>query len=103
MKHLKKRIISATAAICASVVLMCAHAESNEKAQENVCVPGGEIDKSLPMSHPKNKCHVESSVSWLNWFSGKSLSGQFHFFDLLELLTKDERPDPFVPQNQPVK
>ena len=103
MKHIKKRIMTGVTAICASAVLLCAQAETQDAQAGKVCVPGAEIDKSLPMSHPKNKCNAESSVSWFSWFSGKSLSGQFHFFDLLELLTKDERPDPLLRSDNQVK
>ncbi len=48
------------------------------------------IDSSLPVSHPTNRCAMESSkgISWSSWFSGKSHGYQFHYLDLLELLSR---------------
>jgi hypothetical protein len=48
------------------------------------------IDHNLPVSHPINRCATEQSqgVSWSSWFSGRSSSYQFHFIDLLELLSR---------------
>jgi hypothetical protein len=48
------------------------------------------LDQQLPVSHPVNRCATEQSqgVSWSQWFSGRSSSYQFHFIDLLELLSR---------------
>ena len=48
------------------------------------------IDHELPVSHPANRCATEFSqgVSWSEWFTGRSSSYQFHFIDLLELLSR---------------
>jgi hypothetical protein len=48
------------------------------------------LDQELPISHPANRCASEPSqgVSWSQWFSGRSSSYQFHFIDLLELLSR---------------
>ena len=48
------------------------------------------LDQELPVSHPTNRCATEQSqgVSWSAWFSGRSSSYQFHFIDLLELLSR---------------
>ena len=48
------------------------------------------LDQQLPVSHPINRCATEKSqgVSWSSWFSGRSSSYQFHFIDLLELLSR---------------
>ena len=48
------------------------------------------LDQELPVSHPMNRCAKEQSqgVSWSEWFSGRSSSYQFHFIDLLELLSR---------------
>ena len=48
------------------------------------------LDQQLPVSHPANRCATEQSqgVSWSQWFSGRSSSYQFHFIDLLELLSR---------------
>ena len=48
------------------------------------------LDQELPVSHPVNRCAAEQSqgVSWSEWFTGRSSSYQFHFIDLLELLSR---------------
>jgi hypothetical protein len=49
------------------------------------------LDHELPVSHPANRCAtVEQAegVSWSEWFTGRSSSYQFHFIDLLELLSR---------------
>jgi hypothetical protein len=48
------------------------------------------LDHELPVSHPVNKCAGAQSkgVSWSQWFTGRSSSYQFHFIDLLELLSR---------------
>ncbi len=53
-------------------------------------LPNIVLDTDLPVSHPKNKCATEQmqGVSWFSWFSGRSSSYQFHFIDLLELLSR---------------
>jgi hypothetical protein len=50
------------------------------------------LDQKLPISHPVNRCAARQSqgVSWSNWFTGRSSSYQFHFIDLLELLSRPE-------------
>ena len=34
------------------------------------------------------QCTLAPQTSWLSWFSGQSSSAQFHFIDLLELLSR---------------
>ncbi|MGO4893322.1 hypothetical protein [Flavobacterium sp. W21_SRS_FM6] len=53
----------------------------------------------LPMSHPINRCATSNveQVSWLSWVSGRSNSYQFHFLDLLELLSRQTE----APKNKP--
>ena len=34
------------------------------------------------------QCELAPQTSWLSWFSGQSSSAQFHFIDLLELLSR---------------
>ena len=55
------------------------------------CSDTASFDHELPMSHPINRCATErnTSVSWSAWFSGRSNPGQFHYLDLLELLSRD--------------
>tara|TARA_R110000751_G_scaffold55606_4_gene119356 strand:- start:151926 stop:152189 length:264 start_codon:yes stop_codon:yes gene_type:complete len=48
------------------------------------------LDHGLPVSHPINRCAADQTkgVSWSEWFTGRSSSYQFHFIDLLELLSR---------------
>lgn len=50
------------------------------------------LDQNLPVSHPANRCAAAQSqgVSWSEWFTGRSRSYQFHFIDLLELLSRSQ-------------
>ncbi|MGS2721647.1 hypothetical protein [Paraglaciecola aestuariivivens] len=61
-------------------------------------LPSIALDKNLPVSHPKNKCASQQmqGVSWFSWVAGRSSSYQFHFIDLLELLS---RPSESVSNN----
>lgn len=34
------------------------------------------------------QCALAPQTSWLSWFTGQSSSAQFHFIDLLELLSR---------------
>ena len=64
------------------------------------CSNNVKIDKSLPMSHPTNRCATQqtSEVSWTSWFLGNGHNSQFHFLDLLELLTRNS--DETIKQDQ---
>lgn len=48
------------------------------------------LDQELPVSHPANRCanYQSQGISWSEWFTGRSSSYQFHFIDLLELLSR---------------
>ena len=50
------------------------------------------LEHELPISHPVNRCVANQShgVSWSEWFTGRSSSYQFHFIDLLELLSRSD-------------
>jgi hypothetical protein len=54
------------------------------------CSQGVAFATELPMSHPINRCASAgvAQVSWISWISGRSNSYQFHFLDLLELLSR---------------
>lgn len=43
---------------------------------------------TLSDSHAIEDCINVSQQSWYSWFQGKSRSTQFHFVDLLELLSR---------------
>lgn len=59
------------------------------------------FDHELPISHPVNKCAVHQSegISWSEWFTGRSSSYQFHFIDLLELLSRPRNSETKNPTN----
>lgn len=54
------------------------------------CPENLNFQHSLPLSHPINRCAAleSQSISWSSWFTGHSSSYQFHFIDLLELLSR---------------
>ncbi|QIR15832.1 hypothetical protein [Shewanella aestuarii] len=55
--------------------------------QACVCKSDTTYNTSLPSNHPTNRCATQQhDVSWKNWITGNSRSGQFHFIDLIELL-----------------
>lgn len=60
------------------------------------CECSAQLDKTLPVSHPANRCAVQevSHVSWLSWITGSHSSIQFHYLDLLELLTRSDDDTP---------
>ena len=59
------------------------------------------FDHELPISHPVNKCvvHQSEGISWSEWFTGRSSSYQFHFIDLLELLSRPRNSETKNPTN----
>ena len=53
---------------------------------DNNCYQKNNIENA-----PINTClKVEESSSWFSWLTGESRSAQFHYLDLLELLTRSE-------------
>lgn len=55
------------------------------------CSVDAEVDNTLPISHPANRCAsgaASEGVNWANWLAGHSSGFQFHYLDLLELLTR---------------
>lgn len=57
---------------------------------DSVCEfqPATDYDTRLPASHVQNQCvsSHNGEVSWTSWAAGRSLSYEFHYLDLLELL-----------------
>lgn len=63
-------------------------------------IVAGTVCFVLPASISGNQCHLTTQgstlqeclnsdkQSWYSWFQGKSRSTQFHFIDLLELLSR---------------
>ncbi len=57
------------------------------------------VNPKLPVSHPQNRCAMASTptISWSSWLRGGETN--FHYLDLLELLSRFERPE--TPNNKP--
>ncbi|MBZ9611181.1 hypothetical protein [Rheinheimera maricola] len=54
-------------------------------------IPAGSISSSLCQTDTKltaEQCLEAEQQNWFKWFKGKSRSTQFHFVDLLELLSR---------------
>ncbi|WP_158972097.1 hypothetical protein [Paraglaciecola sp. L3A3] len=71
-------------------ILTFSSASSDEGQLFCSCAPDIAFDHTLPLSHTVNRCASMQSdaVSWSSWFKGSSGSNQFHFIDLLELLSR---------------
>ena len=83
-----------------AVMLTYAQFPKDEGSVFCSCSQGVAFATELPMSHPINRCAAAgvAQVSWTSWISGRSNSYQFHFLDLLELLTRHSE----APKNEPV-
>lgn len=73
-----------------AVSLVFAHVPSSDSDLFCSSLNSTHLDTSLPVSHPANRCALEKSagVSWSSWLSGKTHGYQFHYLDLLELLSR---------------
>ena len=89
MDRKSKTFVSFTG-IAFAAVLGLSYASPEEGTLFCQCDPNISFDHTLPLSHPVNRCASTQSdaVSWLSWISGDSGSYQFHFIDLLELLSR---------------
>lgn len=90
MNRISKPLLIALPAFMVVMALFVKATPSQQYALMCSCNDNVEYDTKLPMSHPTNRCATQqkSAVSWSSWFSGKSRSSQFHYLDLLELLTR---------------
>ncbi|TAA46878.1 hypothetical protein [Corallincola spongiicola] len=62
------------------------------------------FDASLPVSHPANRCSLQnkaSNESWWAWLAGDSRSAEYHFIDLLELLSRSNTTDKPISPKEP--
>lgn len=84
-----KSLVSLTG-VAFAAVLSLSYASPEEGNLFCSCEANISFDHTLPLSHPVNRCASMQSegVSWTSWFSGRSSSYQFHFIDLLELLSR---------------
>lgn len=76
-----------SAALVASTTALITDQEGQAFCTEDQYV---EFNKTLPMSHPSNRCTAEAQarISWTSWLSGRASTSQFHYLDFLELLTR---------------
>ncbi|MGJ8682383.1 hypothetical protein [Paraglaciecola sp.] len=89
MNRKSKSFLSLTG-VAFATVLGLSYASPQEGSLFCHCETNISFDHNLPLSHPVNRCASSQSdaVSWSSWISGKSSSYQFHFIDLLELLSR---------------
>lgn len=87
-----------TAIVAGIAATAFVHFNMSLKASEDYlcgCETSMQVNTALPLSHPSNVCAAKAnkreSVSWASWIAGKSASYQFHYLDLLELLSRSER------------
>ncbi|WP_394205579.1 hypothetical protein [Shewanella waksmanii] len=94
-------LLATVAVMVAGTAIGVQQLNKDESASACLCDANTSYNPTLPASHPSNRCAQQSNdVSWKNWFTGKSRSGQFHFVDLLELLHgHQDSPIDDVPAN----
>ena len=76
----------------------CLIPSSISDLQANVEISSDSVvnTNSVELSAPNcNETNNVASTSWAAWFSGKSVSFQFHFLDLLELLHDESESEHF--------
>jgi hypothetical protein len=90
MMNRKSKGLFTISGFALTAVLAFGQTSENEGSMFCSCPQTVNFDHQLPMSHPINRCATEQSseVSWSSWISGRSTSYQFHFIDLLELLSR---------------
>ena len=101
--YINRRLSTSIALIGATLVTMVAVSKA-PTADSNAfcsCADTVTLDTQLPMSHPINRCANQqvSDVSWSSWFSGQRNSGQFHYLNLLELLSRHSDKTKQKPSN----
>lgn len=78
---------------CSAFVATIAFAQISAVNEDDFCLNSVNVkfNHQLPMNHPVNRCAVQqhSDISWSTWLSGRSKSYQFHYLDLLELLSRN--------------
>lgn len=95
---MSRKIILSTAATASLVAtLLFAMPESSGEYGTGCCSENIAFNSALPVSHPQNRCALgakaASNESWLSWLGGNSRSAQFHFYDLLELLSRSRHDE----------
>ncbi len=90
---------------CSAFVATMVFAQVSLVEEDEFCANSVKVkyNHQLPMNHPVNRCAVQqhSDVSWSAWLSGRSKSYQFHYLDLLELLSRssdDANPNRISPR-----
>ncbi len=84
-------ILSGALGMSLVVLLTCEAFSESEATSAFSCRAGVASDSVLPASHPRNRCALKAKeLNWRSWLAGKSGSGQFHYFDLFELLHRKQ-------------
>ena len=84
-KH--RLIVGGTFALSLVALLTTETLSESQTTAACACSSSVTYDSMLPASHPQNRCALKTKeLNWRSWFAGKSGSGQFHYFDLFELL-----------------
>ena len=90
--HMNRKLTGSIAFSSAILVAVLAfgQVQINENGLFCSCPHNAQFDTQLPMSHPINRCATVQAegVSWSSWFAGGTNSNQFHYLDLLELLSR---------------
>ncbi|WP_416307073.1 hypothetical protein [Neptunicella sp. SCSIO 80796] len=88
----KFKISVITSALVLVALVSFSSLPANKELVSCVC-SDATFNNRLPQSHPANRCakqlDEESGVSWMSWIFGHGNSIQFHYLDLLELLSRN--------------
>jgi hypothetical protein len=78
---------------CSAFIATIVFAQTSGLGEDDFCANSVNVqfNHQLPMNHPVNRCAVKqhTDVSWSTWLTGRSKSYQFHYLDLLELLSRN--------------
>ena len=85
MRAYKTGMLIASALLLIGVISFTSNSNQQQSLVNNC------FQKNNNENAPINAClKVEESSSWFSWLTGESRSAQFHYLDLLELLTSSE-------------
>ena len=81
-----------TGILIASALTVAAFAHSLSTANDDFLLTASNCQcNTTGLSSTANQCmQAEQETGWFSWLTGDSRSAQFHYLDLLELLTSSE-------------
>lgn len=87
MRAFKIGILTATAITISTISYFSQSGDELMVANDCQCSSG-----HLAINNSVQCMKVEQDSTWMSWITGDSRSAQFHYLDLLELLTSSDEP-----------